>query len=288
LGIGTNAPGSVLQVFGGAAIGFSSSTSAPSLGLIVSGNTIFGSQITSIGAKFQYKQSEATIAIQSTSGGGFSGFNIYNESDTLAFSFQYGNGSTGIYAGNLLFGSRTSTGKILFVQGGGANPIGTWFSTGNLLIGTGTSDAGYRFDVSGSTRVSGNTQITGSLTVTQGITGSLQGTSSWAQNAVTSSYILQAVSASFATSSSYASNGGVTQIIAGTNITISPTSGTGSITINAAAGAAFPFTGSAIITGSLIVTGSTTSTLGFTGSLFGTASFSTTSSFTLNIDGGFY
>jgi len=146
----------------------------------------------------------------------------------------------------------------------------------------------------------GSQSILGGLTATS-FTGSLQGTSSWAQNAVTSSYILQAVSASFAstasywsgsilnatsasfaTTASYASNGGVTQIIAGTNITISPTSGTGSITINAAAGAAFPFTGSAIITGSLVITGSTTSTLGFTGSLFGT------SSFTLNIDGGTY
>ena len=161
-------------------------------------------------------------------------------------------------------------------------------ATGNIFIGSSPSDDGFKFNVSGSTRLNGNTQITGSLSVTQGITGSLFGTSSWAQNAVTSSYILQAVSASFASTASYASNGGVTQIIAGTNVTISPTSGTGSVTINAAAGAAFPFTGSAIITGSLIVTGSTTSTFGFTGSLLGTASFATSSSFTLNIDGGFY
>jgi hypothetical protein len=49
-----------------------------------------------------------------------------------------------------------------------------------------------------------NTTITGSLNVTAGITGSLLGTASWAQNAVTSSYILNAVSASFATSASLA------------------------------------------------------------------------------------
>ena len=49
-----------------------------------------------------------------------------------------------------------------------------------------------------------NTTITGSLNVTAGITGSLFGTASWAQNAVTSSYILSAVSASFATSASLA------------------------------------------------------------------------------------
>lgn len=178
-------------------------------------------------------------------------------------------------------------------------------ATGNVFIGSSPVDGGFKFDVSGSTRLNGNTQITGSLTVTQGITGSLFGTSSWAANAVTSSYILNAVSASFATtasywsgsilnatsasfastasyvldavSASYASNGGVTQIVAGTNVTISPTSGTGSVTINAAAGAAFPFTGSALITGSLTVTGSifTTSTLNV-----GTSQFNNTASIT--------
>jgi hypothetical protein len=58
-----------------------------------------------------------------------------------------------------------------------------------------------------------NSTITGSLIVTNGITGSLFGTSSWAlnsitasfiENAQTASYVLQAVSASFATSASFA------------------------------------------------------------------------------------
>jgi hypothetical protein len=58
-----------------------------------------------------------------------------------------------------------------------------------------------------------NSTVTGSLTVTNGITGSLFGTSSWAQNALTASYVetaqtasyvLQAVSASYALSASYA------------------------------------------------------------------------------------
>jgi len=60
-------------------------------------------------------------------------------------------------------------------------------------------------------------------------------------------YLINAESASYATTASFALNGG--------------------------GGAAFPYTGSARITGSLIVTGSTTSTLGFTGSLLGTASY---------------
>jgi len=228
----------------------------------------------------------------------------------------------------------------------------TEFITGSTKFGSLITDT-HQF--------TGSVSITGSLTVVgAGITGSLFGTSSWAQNAVTSSYILQAVSASFATSAanattasyvlnavsasfastaanattasyvvtaqtasyvlnavsasfattaanattasyvlqavsasfastasiatsaSYAANGGVTQIVAGTNVTISPTSGTGSVTINATAGAAFPFTGSAVITGSLTVTGSISATNGFTGSLFGTSSFATSASFAVS------
>ena len=42
------------------------------------------------------------------------------------------------------------------------------------------------------------TQITGSLTVTSGVTGSLQGTASWANNAISASYALNATNASTA------------------------------------------------------------------------------------------
>ena len=121
--------------------------------------------------------------------------------------------------------------------------------------------------------------------------------------------ILNATSASFATTASFALTasfvlGGSSTIaiqdegsaqgsagtinFTGTGVTATVGGGVATVNIPGGGGAAFPYTGSAIITGSLVVTGSTTSTLGFTGSLFGTASFSTTSSFTLNIDGGTY
>lgn len=77
------------------------------------------------------------------------------------------------------------------------------------------------------------------------ITGSLFGTSSYAEYALTASFAL---------------NGG-------------------------GGGSSFPFTGSAIITGSLVVTGSVKATAGFTGSLQGTASlatFATTANFANN------
>jgi hypothetical protein len=44
--------------------------------------------------------------------------------------------------------------------------------------------------------------VTGSLTVTNGITGSLFGTASWAINAQTSSFVLNAISASYVSGSS--------------------------------------------------------------------------------------
>jgi len=82
------------------------------------------------------------------------------------------------------------------------------FSTGNLAIGS-TSDSGERLQVSGSSRFAGNMTVTGSVSITGSlnapvITGSLFGTASWAQNALTSSYILNAVSASFAATAALA------------------------------------------------------------------------------------
>jgi hypothetical protein len=107
-----------------------------------------------------------------------------------------------------------------------------------------------------------------------------------------------ATSASYATTASYALNGGVTQLVAGTNVTLSPVGGTGVVTVNAvlaSSGSGTPngplyslqfnngglFSGSGNftllnnsdlnLTGSLRVSGS------ITGSLFGTASWSNNS-----------
>jgi len=71
-----------------------------------------------------------------------------------------------------------------------------------------------------------NSIISGSLIVTQGITGSLFGTASYATNALTSSYAL---------------NGGVTQLLAGPNVTLSPTNGLGQVTISSTAGGGSSF-----------------------------------------------
>jgi hypothetical protein len=57
-------------------------------------------------------------------------------------------------------------------------------------FGLNTSDVtGYALSVSGSSRFFNNVEVTGSLTVVGGITSSLYGTSSWAENALTASYV---------------------------------------------------------------------------------------------------
>ena len=86
-----------------------------------------------------------------------------------------------------------------------------------------------------------NTTITGSLTVTGTITGSIS----------------NAISASYATT---AGNGGVTKIIAGSGITLSPSSGLGDVQINSSAAAYNTATGSYgsfYDTGSVLATSAT-------------------------------
>lgn len=106
------------------------------------------------------------------------------------------------------------------------------------------------------------------------------------------------VSASYALSSSYALNGGVTQIVAGTNITLSPTTGVGVVTVNAIAGGggsgspngplySLQYNNGGLFSGSgnftllnnneLYLTGSLKVSGSITGSLFGTSSWSNNS-----------
>lgn len=115
----------------------------------------------------------------------------------------------------------------------------TEFITGSTKFGS---------DLSNTHQFTGSVSVTGSLSASN-IVGNLQGTSSWAVNAATASLLLgsieSAISASYAATASYLAN------------YIPP----------------FPFTGSAEISGSLNVIG------GITGSLEGTSSFALTASY---------
>lgn len=134
----------------------------------------------------------------------------------------------------------------------------SWDSGSRVWKNTKTLSGSY--SLSGSLTTNGGistVSLTSSFISASSITGSLFGTSSWAlnsttasfvQTAQTASYVLNAVSSSYALTASYVANA-----------------------------SSFPFTGSAIITGSLIVSGSIVSTNGITGSLFGTASWANNS-----------
>lgn len=126
--------------------------------------------------------------------------------------------------------------------------------------------------------VSGSDASLNSLTVAtnvnaQSFTGSLFGTASWAQNASTSSYVLNAISSSFAQTASSVNPLSQNVSLTGTlNVT-------GSVNISGSTGNVFTanidtiaFTGSFLQSGSVNVNGSVTAT-NFTGSLFGTASY---------------
>jgi len=193
-------------------------------------------------------------------------------------------------------------GNYQHVQGQYNIPLGT---SSSFIHGNGTSNENRSNLIYAHDSI---VEITGSLDVTGGIIGNLTGTATNATNAdnaanatqaVSASYALTAsfaisssrsISSSFATTASYALNGGVTQIIAGTNVTIT-NGGSGSVTINSTASGgsintgSFATTGSNTFIGNQVITGSLNVTQGITGSLFGTSSWSNnsiTASYALN------
>jgi hypothetical protein len=102
----------------------------------------------------------------------------------------------------------------------------------------------------------------GYVTSSVAISASYALTASYVKIAQTASYfsgsISNAISASYATTSSYALNGGVTQLLAGSNITLSPAGGTGAVTVSSLGGSLYnTATGSY---GSFYDTGSVTAT----------------------------
>jgi hypothetical protein len=116
-------------------------------------------------------------------------------------------------------GSLNATGSVNIYKSG-STVLSVNGSTGALITVTDTNSGALLTVATGSTNIlvvdsSLVTTITGSLNVQNGVTASLFGTASWAQNsttasfvttAQTASYVLNAVSSSFATTSSYAQN----------------------------------------------------------------------------------
>lgn len=111
---------------------------------------------------------------------------------------------------------------------GPQGPSGSFPSTGSFAT-TGSNN------FVGSQTITGSIFVSGSLTATS-FTGSLQGTSSWANNATTSSYILQAVSASFASTASSLNplnqNLTITGSVLGNVVALSVSSNTASLNLS--------------------------------------------------------
>jgi len=157
--------------------------------LKVSGSTIMSA---STGIVLQLKSSGSTIfSISGSSGEIFnisdvgtsnslfsvasSSITIFNIDSTKTISVSGSLIVTGSITGSLLGTASYATTASYAMNGGGGSTFpynGSAIITGSLLIsGSGLT-------------------VTGSLNVTQGITGSLQGTASWATNAVTASEVL--------------------------------------------------------------------------------------------------
>lgn len=62
-------------------------------------------------------------------------------------------------------------------------------------------------------------------------TGSLQGTSSWAKNVISASHAVNSDFAGYAQTAGTAANGGVTQLIAGSGVSLIPSNGLGNVTV---------------------------------------------------------
>ena len=86
-------------------------------------------------------------------------------------------------------------------------------------------------------RVIGETQFTGSVSSLNGFTGSLFGTASWATNALTASYVLNAISSSFSSTASFTPNAIITASVNLNTITFTKGSGaTFNITVDTGSG----------------------------------------------------
>jgi len=259
---------------------------------------------------------------------------------SISGSLSVENGITGSLLGTSSYATNALTASFALNGGGGSVDTGSFATTGsntftgnqtiqsgNSLFASTISVAGLGDDLNlggaGSSKIilNNNTEITGSVNVTNGITGSLEGTASYATNALTASYALSSPGgAAFPFTGSAVITGSLT--VTG-SILVSNGTNSGSVITNqtddqslprvnnivtltsaeyntmatassldantlyvvsgSAATSPFPYSGSAVITGSLIVTN------GITGSLLGSSSYAInalTASFALNGGGG--
>ena len=193
----------------------------------------------------------------------------YNQLSSAQSAFIVGNGTSNGSRSNLIFASGSQvqvTGSVIATAGFTGSLQGTavtasYALTAQTIIVEPSSSAAIKdatglskfFPLFGSVKNGGST--VDAYYVNSGSFQYIMGTNTLT---VTSSYANQALSSSFAVSSSFTPNAIVTASVSSNTITFTKGNGTTfPITVNTGSGgAAFPFTGSAQITGSLGITGS--------------------------------
>ena len=193
-----------------------------------------------------YDTSGQVIIPQEIDGEDTNNLKIYFPTSQSGYATAVGGTSALTYYSQSLTTASVNLNTITFTKGDS--------STFDIVINTGSIPTLQQVTTQGA---STTIPITASIVSASSFTGSLFGTASWAisasqavsssyafnatsasyalsaSQAISSSYALNATSASHALTASYALNGGVTQLLAGPNITLSPTDGKGQVTVSA-------------------------------------------------------
>ena len=143
-------------------------------GIGIIGNAATNGSRSDLGLSIITNVNNSAISITSPSGTSLHVENADQTNNSYAnISLRTDNSGNAVFSNVSLIKTSAGTGSLRIHQQG-TQQLALFTSTGNLTLQNGGTftDAGFRLDVSGSTRFNGNTQITGSLGVTQDITGS--------------------------------------------------------------------------------------------------------------------
>ena len=126
------------------------------------------------------------LRIQSNSTGGYSALDAYDSSSVLQASFGYGNSAAGAFASQVFLGSRSNVPLLFLINTTERARFAA--TTGNLLIGGGTTDGGYRGDINtsgttGTLRVFDQGGAGSTLAVIQAGAGQSGNLTNWQSNA---------------------------------------------------------------------------------------------------------
>jgi len=230
---------------------------------------------------------------------------------TISGSLTVSQGITGSLLGTASWATNTLTASFLPV--GTYNITSSWAQSASNAINARTAsfvnNLNQNLSITGAVilsgspspelRVIGDTQFTGSVNSLNGFTGSLLGTSSWATNTLTASFLpvgTYNITSSWATnsiSSSLATRNLLTASVSLNTITFTKGDGsTFNITVNTGSGGGGGSVGTLQqvteqgASTTVPITASIVSASSFTGSLFGTASRAITASYALSSAGG--